>query len=129
MAYTIDSIDLQEVTERFSVKSNLDIEAFPMSGTKNTLVFDYDGVVRKIEVEGKFIATTEAAAVNFAMSIDALQDGNQGVITYHSDKIDASTSGDYQDGEFSVKISSFTYNFEYGEVVAVNFRLSLVESI
>lgn len=65
---------------------------------------------------------------NFVGPIDALQNGQQETVYFHSDLWDARTSGDYTDGLFKVKVKSFDWEYKEGEPSVVVYTLELVES-
>ena len=128
MAYTINNEDLGEVfDERFPPKSNLDHITFPLSASSEAFVYDYNGVARVITIKGKKTFTTKAALWDFIATIDALQNGNQPIYVYHSDGWANSTSGNYTDGKFNVKIDSFAPKPILSAPLAVEYTLVMFE--
>jgi hypothetical protein len=131
MAYTLNSVDLGQVNkEDHNVASELDTEAYPMSGSKDMEAIDAGNVLRRITIDGRFIDTSKANIMNnFVQPIDALQNGDQQAVVFHSDIWDLTTSGNYTNGNFNVKVDSFNWKYEEGRECAVSYTLVLIESI
>jgi hypothetical protein len=130
LTYTINGIDLGQVqTEEHDQRSELDTEAYPMSGSKDMEAIDAGNVIRTITVEGLLVDTKANIMNNLVQPIDALQNGDQMAITFHSDMWDLTTAGDYTNGNFSVKVQSFKPKIHIGEETAVTYTLVLIESI
>ena len=128
MAYTIDGNDLGDVfKERFPPRSNLDLITFPMSASNEAFTYDYNGVSRIITIDGKKIFTTKILLWNWIATIDALQNGDQDVIIYHSDGWANSTTGNYTTGNFNVKIDSFEARPIMSVPLAVEYTLVMFE--
>lgn len=128
MAYEIDGNDLGDVfDERFPPKSNLDHVTFPLSASSEAFVYDYNGVARVITIKGKKTFANEAALWDWISAIDILQNGNQPIYVYHSDGWDKSTSGNYTDGNFNVKIDSFDPKPILSTPLAVEYTLVMFE--
>lgn len=128
MAYTLDENDLGDVyDDRFPSKSNLDHVTFPLSGSKDAFVYDYNGVARVITIKGKKTFATKAELWNWIATIDALQNGNQPIYVYHSDGWANSTSGNYTDGNFNVKVDSFDPKVILSTPLAVEYILVMFE--
>lgn len=130
MTYNLNGISLGQVqTEEHDVRSELDTEAYPMSGSKDMEAIDAGNVIRKITIEGRATDTITNIMINYVQPLDALQNGDQMVITFHSDAWDYTTVGDYTDGNFSVKVESFKHKIHIGEETSLTYTLALVESI
>ena len=130
MTYTLANISLGQVQEEnHSVSSNLDTETYPMSGSKDIEALDNGNVVRKITIRGRYTDTSTNVMNNFIQPIDALQNGDQNVITFHSDMWDLTTVGNYTSGNFLVKVEHFRPSIKVGEETSVEYTLELVESI
>jgi len=129
MTYTLNGIDIGQVqTEEHDVRSPLDTEVHPYSVSKDMEAVDEGNVLRKITVEGKVVDTKANIMNNYVQPLDALQNGDQMAITFHSDMWDLTTVGDYTDGNFSVKVESFRHKIHIGEETALTYTLVLVES-
>jgi hypothetical protein len=101
-----------------------------MSGSKDIEAIDQGNVVREITIEGIYSDTSQANIMNnFIQLIDALQNGNQSAVIFHSDLWDLTTSGDYTSGNFNVKVKRFDWEYVFGQTLAVKYTLTLVESI
>lgn len=134
MAYTINALELGIVhKEEFSPSSDLDVMGFPASGSKDTEAYDCGGVTRKITVTGTLTGTSVQDLMDKCMRIDALQNGDQTTVIYHSDAADESTyttgTFNYTSGNFYVKVESFRYSYIGGQPLKVEYTLELVESI
>lgn len=130
MSYTLNSVSLGEVKkESHNVKSNLDTEVYPMSGSKDMEAIDEGNVLRRITIDGHITDTKTNLMNNFVQPIDALQNGNQTSVVYHSDIWDLTTAGDYTNGNFNVKVETFEWNYEEGIEGTIEYTLVLVESI
>jgi len=132
MAYTLGGTNLGQVKrERHGIKSHdgMDIMPMPMSDSNSTLVFDYSGVVRTITIEGTYTDTSQANLMNnFIVPIEAMKNGDQtSPVTYHSDLLDASTSGQYTNGNVSVYVDSFEWDYIEGEVLMIRYKIMMVE--
>lgn len=129
MAYTLNGNDLGDVqSEEHNQWSDLEQIAYPLSGTSSVTVMDYQGVKRIITIRGRYSTTTLALLANWVAAIDALQNGAQTTVVYHSDLWDASTSGNYTAGNFNVKVARFVpiYSSDY-IAFSVNYMLTLYE--
>ena len=131
MAYTLNSVNIGDVQkEHHDLNSELDTETYPMSGSKDIEAIDQGNVVREITIEGIYSDTSQANIMNnFVQPMDALQNGNQSTVVFHSDIWDLTTSGDYTNGNFNVKVKSFRWDYLKGENLKVAYTLILVESI
>lgn len=131
MSYTLNGVSLGDVQkEHTDVTSDLDTETYPYSGSKDIEAIDQGNVVREITIEGIYSDTSQANIMNnFVQPIDALQNGNQDIVTFHSDLWDLTTAGDYTTGNFSVKVKRFSWDYVFGENLKVAYTLVLVESI
>jgi hypothetical protein len=131
MAYTLNGINLGDIQkEHPDLSSSLDVETYPMSGSKDVEAIDEGNVVREITLEGVYSDTSQANIMNnFVQPIDALQNGNQAVVVFHSDLWDLTTAGDYTSGNFNVKVKRFSWDYIKGENLKVAYTLVIVESI
>jgi hypothetical protein len=131
MAYTINSISLGNVSkENHHVTSDLDTEAYPLSGSKDMEAIDAGNVLRRITIEGRVVDTSKDNIMNnFVQPVDALHNGDQQAVIFHSDIWDLTTSGNYTNGNFNVKVDSFDWDYEEGSECAVTYTLVLIESI
>ena len=129
MAWTLDDNDLGHIeSENPPVSSDLDLISFPLSTSKESFCMDYGGVKRIITVKGRYYATTIEGLANWIATMDALQNGGQSTVIYHSDLWDASTVGDYQDGKFNVKVQRFDPLYVNTQTLSVTYTLTLYES-
>lgn len=129
MTYTLNGTNLQDVQgEKHKTRSNLEQYNFPLAPTQQAFVDDYGDVLRRITITGFASFATEASLMNdFIVPLDALQNGAQSAVIFHSDLWDASTSGDYQDGNFYVKVDDFDWDYIAGETLRVKFTIILLE--
>jgi len=128
MTYTLNDNDLGEIiNEEHNQSSDLERIAYPLSGSSEVTVIDYNGVKRVITIRGRYSADTSADLWNWIATINALQDGNQITVIFHSDGWDNSTSGDYTDGNFDVKVASFRFMYINEVVLSVEYTLTLFE--
>lgn len=128
MTYTLNGTDLGEVyREEHSQTSDLEQVSYPLSTSSECTVMDYGGVKRVITLSGRKQATTAVELWNFIATLDALQNGNQITVVFHSDGWDNSTSGNYQDGNFNVKVQTFRPIHVNDSVLSVNYTLVLFE--
>lgn len=131
ITYTLNGINIGDVQKEHPDKtSSMDTETYPMSGSKDIEAIDEGNVVREITIDGIYSDTSQANIMNnFVQPIDALQNGNQSAVVYHSDLWDLTTAGDYTDGNFNVKVKRFSWDYVKGENLKVAYTLVLVESI
>lgn len=131
MTYTLDGTDLGQIqNENHRVTSELDTEAYPMGESKDMEAIDAGNVLRIITIEGIKVDTSKANLMNnFIVPLDTLHNGDQLAVVFHSDFWDLSTSGNYQDGNFNVKVKSFDWDYEHGKECAIKYMLILIESI
>jgi hypothetical protein len=123
--------------ERYFPESDLDEQTFPTSGSKQTQAYDYGGVRRHITLTGTLTATSIQALVDKALQIDALQNGDQGIVTFHSDLLDYSTytepqgsvTFDYTNGIVYVKVKDFDWGWDEAKPLAIIYTLTMFESI
>ena len=131
MAYTLDTnIDLGNVKrERQRKEADIDVWRMPLSDSNLALAFDFNGMLRRITVEGVYQDTSKANLMdNFIVPIETLLDGNQTAVVYHSDLVDESTSGNYTDGNINVYLENFEWDYVAGEVLKIVYRITLVEA-
>jgi hypothetical protein len=130
LTYTLNGVDIGQVTkENHRVGSDLDTEAYPMSESKDMEAIDAGNVLRRITIEGTVVDTKTNIMNNFVQPIDALQNGDQSAVVFHSDAWDLTTAGNYTNGNFNVKVESFDFDIEEGMEAACKYTLVLVESI
>lgn len=129
MTYTLNGIDLKEARREGSrVKSDLEKVKYPFSPTKEVENYDYQGVDNTITIRGRATFDTKANLMdNFVVPIKALQNGDQQPIVLHSDLWDASTTGDYTDGNIFVKVESLEWEHVEGVTVSITYTLILFE--
>jgi len=118
--------------ENHRVTSELDTEAYPMGGSKDMEAIDAGNVLRRITIEGTYVDSSKANLMNnFIVPIDSLHSGDQMAVIFHSDLWDLSTTGNYTDGNFNVKVETFDWDYattDSGEC-AIKYTLVLIESI
>ena len=139
MSYYITNIDgvvldLGQIqSEQHEVDSDLDEQTYPTSGSRYTQVFDYGGVKRRITLRGTLYGSSQQALIDLILKLDALQTGDQNVVTYHSDFVNASTytrpGFSYTLGIFSVKVKSFVWEYVFGTVLSATYTITMFESI
>jgi hypothetical protein len=114
--------------EHHKPASSLDPFNFPASGTQDTSVFDYGDTQRRITLAGTFTGTSLETIANWMQSVDALQNGSQETIIFHSDLWDATTIGNYTDGNFLVKVESASFQRKGAKPLVIVYNISLIES-
>lgn len=131
MAYILNSIDLgviQSVEE--STVSDMSVERYPMSGSKDQEAIDEGNVTMEFTITG---IVTEASVAdimnNFVWPIKSLQNGYQPTVIYHDDRWDLTTAGDYTAGNFSVKVKSLRGRYSKDSPNKYEYTLVIVESI
>ncbi len=131
MSYTLNGISLGEVqSERSYLTSGFDKENYAMSSSKSMEAIDEGNTQRTITLRGRYVGSSKTAVMNdFVQPIDSLQTGDQRTVVYHSDDWDLTTSGDYTDGNFSVKVESFEVDIKIGDICFADYTLVLIESI
>ncbi len=130
MAYTLNGLSLGNISlEQMSITSDLDHFNFPASGTKDAEAFDYGDTKNVIRISGTYSASSLQDLANWIAQIWALQNGDQDTVVFHSDLLDQSTTGDYTDGNVTVKVRGFTWKYKEGRPLEVDYDLELVESI
>ena len=128
MAYTLNGEDLGDVNEENMNKwSDLDQVSYPLSDSSEASVFDYQGVKRVITITGIKYFDTAADLWNWVQTIDALQNGDQSTVIYHSDGWDKATSGSYTDGNFNVKVNRFIVRYVNNQTLSIVYTLTLYE--
>lgn len=128
MAYTLNGTGLGEIiSEEHGQTSDMEQVSYPLSTSSECTVMDYGGVKRVITLRGRYQASTAEDLWNFIATIDALQNGAQTTVVYHSDGWDNSTTGNYQDGNFNVKVQAFRPVHMNDSVLSVAYVLVLFE--
>jgi hypothetical protein len=128
--YMLNLIDLGNVqSEEHSEFSDLYQTSYPLSTSKANTVEDYEGVKRIITIKGIYNSDMEATLWNWIATIDALQNGFQSTITYYSPKWDATTVGNYMDGNFQVKVARFVFTYLVNSVNSVEYTITLYEGL
>ena len=138
MAYQLEpaagNIGLGTVkTQTMSFEPQLDVFPLPLSDPSQLLCFDMMGVRRVILLKGMKTDTSQANLMdNFVNKIQALLNGNQSAIKYHSDILDEAASGaagfpNYTDGDVWVKIKSFDWDYDSDQPLRIIYTLELIE--
>jgi len=128
MTYTLNGTDLgQIISEEHGQTSDLDQTSYPLSTSAECTVMDYGGVKRVITLRGRYKGATAEALWNFIATLDALQNGQQETVVFHSDGWDNSTVGNYQTGNFNVKVQTFRPIYVNESVLSVTYVLVLFE--
>lgn len=125
MSYALNGISLGAVRGiRFSTVERADIMGMPFSGADSTLVYSFDGVVRKITIVGLYTGTTSEINT-FISNIHALMDGQQSVGSGY-----ALTSGadDFpQNLNITVHVEDFDFNWEISAPPVISYTLKLIQ--
>lgn len=101
----------------FSKTADLETLPMPLNDSDGTITFDYGGVVKKINVSGKFTGNTTSAVKTFIDNISAIIDGEQtNSINFVSDEL----------GTISVKIESYNVTWNIPSNNA-DYSIQLVE--
>jgi hypothetical protein len=133
MAYTLNNTDLGACEEKeYEITTDLDVQGYAMSGSKETEALDYSGVTMVIKISGTVTAANVGALfTNFVAPVALLQNGAQEVVIFHSQMLDdANVATFYPDGNVNVKVRRFTPRFKKGDVgMSCTYDLELVESI
>ena len=125
---TLNNYDLGQITsERHRKMSNLEQQTYPLSDSNEASVFDYSGVKRVITITGTYTADNLTDLWNWVADMDALQNGEQETIIFHSDNWANTTRGNYQDGNFNVKVDSFEVNHTNTAKLMVTYTVVLFE--
>lgn len=127
----LGTIDREEV----HFGSNLDEYPLPLSDPSTLLCFDFNGVKRTITLVGLKNDTSQANLMNnFVNKIQALLNGNQSAIKFHSNLLDEATSGSpsngfpyYNDGDVYVKVKDFKWHYLTTQSLIINYTIILVE--
>jgi len=128
MSNTLNGNDLQQIQEESGgITSDLDRINYVAGTSLQADIADYQGVMNTIIIRGRAVFDTKAELANWVTAIRALQNGDQKTVIYHSDLEDEATSGNYQNGNFNVKVKSFDWNYKAGDVLEVNYTLVLWE--
>ena len=131
ISYTLGEVNLGTVSrENHKQISDIDTNAYVFGATRDMVAIDMGNVLRKITIEGTYVDTTKANIMNnFVVLIDNFQNGDQGIVVFHSDLWDLSTAGVYQDGNFNIKVESFDWDYEHGKECAIRYTIVLIESL
>ena len=128
MTYTLNGNDLGEIENEEARKwSDIDLVSYPLSDSKESSGFDYAGVKRVINIRGSKTFDSAEDLWNWVAIIDALQDGDQSTIIYHSDGWGSSSAGSYTAGNFNVKVDNFVVTHTNLIVLSVNYTIVLFE--
>lgn len=125
---TVDVGQIQ--SEKHRVTSDLVHENFPLSDTHEAEAYDYEGVKRVITLNAtKTFTSKQSLMDDFVVKLNGLQNGDQETVVYLSDIWANSTTGDYTDGKFNVKVASFDWSYVTGNPQTISYTLVLYESV
>jgi hypothetical protein len=126
--YTLAGIDLGQIqTDSSDQWSELQTNSYPLGDSRINTVDDYEGVKRIITLTGQITADTEDALWNIIAQLDALQNGMQSTVQLYHPKWDLTTTGNYQDGIFNVKVQRFKVDYVNTALLLVKYTLTLYE--
>ena len=124
MAWTLAGISLgspQTCIE--SWVSKCDITPYPDAGSNNTYVYDTNGVLRTINIEGYYSAATAALVATWVSSMKALETGMQ----YASSALVFSNG--FTSEATNVCLETFTYTYDINFVCMVKYSLTMYERV
>ena len=107
-------------SEKHSFRSTLDVAGMPGADSSYTEIYDEEGVVRVITIQGVYKSTTQDGIyTGFIDNIQALMDGDQSTPIAFVSGIGA--------GTIQVYIRDFDYEVDEGQFGRCNYTLTLVE--
>jgi hypothetical protein len=116
---SIGGIDLGEIqSERQTKNAQLFQMPLPLSDSDETVLYDYFGMQRTIEISGIFTGTN-AEHVSFINSIEAIMNGQQSGSTFVSSKTSISNT--------TVYLNYFEWSVNAADVSKINYSLSMIE--
>lgn len=115
---TLNGINLGAIEEDSVKDSNLFNSAMPLSDSDEAFLIDIMGTTRTITLNGTYVAATQADVLAWALSIEALQNGNQPGYSY---------VGEFDTTPKTVCIQSFHWKRVAGATNSVNWDMTLME--
>lgn len=115
---TLKGIDLGTVIkEDHNYNCQLEVMNMPMSPSSEAFLMDFEGVARKVSIEGVKVFDSQSDLKDWIDSITAILNGNQTDIAYISELV----------GTIRVMIQTFRWMYQPGETVSCKYNLALVE--
>jgi len=118
---TLGGTDLGSVwKETPSKDGNIDVFTMPLTDSTGALIFDYNGALRTITINGTLVATTTATLITNYAALEAKISGDQSATIKYAGFLISSAS---------VKVNSISgsYAIEESGLLAVDYTIVMTE--